>query len=72
MGVILFSAFVFCALLEFTFVNYMWRKQPPASDDKKHEKSPEAVNGKTVARSSDGSESAIAVAMVLYHSTVKY
>lgn len=25
----LFPAFVFCALLEFTFVNYMWRKLQP-------------------------------------------
>ncbi|PSN55267.1 Glycine receptor subunit alpha-3 [Blattella germanica] len=54
------TAFVFCALLEFTFVNYMWRKQPLTSEEKK-KKSPEAVNGKAVARSTEGSESAVAV-----------
>ncbi|XP_067009760.2 glycine receptor subunit alpha-3 [Anabrus simplex] len=35
------TAFVFCALLEFTFVNYMWRKTPEYRS-----KLPEAVNGK--------------------------
>ncbi|KAJ9577932.1 hypothetical protein L9F63_025208, partial [Diploptera punctata] len=55
------TAFVFCALLEFTFVNYMWRKQPQADEKKKNKKSPEAVNGKALAQSSEGSESAVAV-----------
>jgi hypothetical protein len=57
-------AFVFCALLEFTFVNYMWRKQPVEKVDGK-KKSPEAVNGKAVAQSSEESDSAVAVTMVI-------
>lgn len=57
-------AFVFCALLEFTFVNYMWRKQPIEVFDKK-KKSPEAVNGKAVDRSSEESDSAVAVTVVI-------
>lgn len=54
------TAFVFCALLEFTFVNYMWRKQPFEMFDKK-KKSPEAVNGKAVSQSSGESDTAVAV-----------
>ncbi|XP_021919860.1 glycine receptor subunit alpha-3-like isoform X2 [Zootermopsis nevadensis] len=53
------TAFVFCALLEFTFVNYMWRKQPVEVFDKK--KSPEAVNGKAVDQSPEEPDSAVAV-----------
>lgn len=30
------TAFVFCALLEFTFVNYMYRKPPPGTEQGKH------------------------------------
>jgi hypothetical protein len=57
-------AFVFCALLEFTFVNYMWRKQPAEKFDRK-KKSPEAVNGKTLAQSSEDPDSAVSVTMVI-------
>lgn len=57
-------AFVFCALLEFTFVNYMWRKQPVEVFDRK-KTSPEAVNGKAVDRSSEEPDSAVAVTVVI-------
>lgn len=57
-------AFVFSALLEFTFVNYMWRKQSIEILDGK-KKSPEAVNGKAVAQSSEEPDLAVAVTMVI-------
>ncbi|PNF41132.1 hypothetical protein B7P43_G04520, partial [Cryptotermes secundus] len=56
------TAFVFSALLEFTFVNYMWRKQSVEILDGK-KKSPEAVNGKAVAQSSEEPDLAVAVTM---------
>ncbi|KAJ9596754.1 hypothetical protein L9F63_012212, partial [Diploptera punctata] len=37
------------------------KKQPQADEKKKNKKSPEAVNGKALAQSSEGSESAVAV-----------
>ncbi|XP_069675620.1 glycine receptor subunit alpha-3-like [Periplaneta americana] len=56
------TAFVFCALLEFTFVNYMWRKQPAAKASRE-KNSPEAVNGKAVTRSAEEADTAVAVTM---------
>ncbi|XP_063226527.1 glycine receptor subunit alpha-2-like [Bacillus rossius redtenbacheri] len=55
------SAFVFCALLEFTFVNYMWRKPAPAADmgrKRRRRKASKPLNGRTAARSSDDEQDA--------------
>ncbi|XP_063227036.1 glycine receptor subunit alpha-2-like [Bacillus rossius redtenbacheri] len=55
------TAFVFCALLEFTFVNYMWRKQPAATQPAK---GPDAANGKTSAKmAEDDRDPAITVTL---------
>nr|CAD7440735.1 unnamed protein product [Timema bartmani] len=52
------TAFVFCALLEFTFVNYMWRKQPGGT------KTPDTVNGQTASKvTEDDQDSSISVSM---------
>nr|CAD7195881.1 unnamed protein product [Timema douglasi] len=52
------STFVFCALLEFTFVNYMWRKQPAGT------KTPETLNGQTASKvTEDDQDSSISVSM---------
>nr|CAD7572096.1 unnamed protein product [Timema californicum] len=52
------TAFVFCALLEFTFVNYMWRKQPAGT------KTPETLNGQTASKvTEDDQDSSISVTL---------
>ncbi|XP_075232274.1 glycine receptor subunit beta-type 4-like [Lycorma delicatula] len=57
------TAFVFCALLEFTFVNYMWRKLTP--ELLKKALVPEAVNGEAAVKgASPSSQEAVAVTMV--------
>ena len=68
-------AFVFCALLEFTFVNYMWRKQPFLVCSRKRRQaqqqtsSSEAVNGKDILgnnqpQDADDNMGAVAVPLV--------
>ncbi|XP_068085332.1 glycine receptor subunit alpha-3 [Anabrus simplex] len=52
------TAFVFCALLEFTFVNYMWRKTPDS-----RAKVPEAANGKTLPQTSSVQDTAAALSV---------
>nr|CAD7445145.1 unnamed protein product [Timema bartmani] len=62
------TAFVFCALLEFTFVNYMWRKPINLEITKrrmrKKKQKSETLNGKSTPRTSDDEqESAVALSM---------
>lgn len=45
-------------------MNYMWRKQPLEMLDK-NKKAPEAVNGKAVTQSSEESDTAVAVPLVI-------
>lgn len=51
------TAFVFCALLEFTLVNYKWRKLVPVVTG------PEATNGQAGTRPSDTADTPVAVTM---------
>ncbi|RZF33856.1 hypothetical protein LSTR_LSTR008979 [Laodelphax striatellus] len=61
------SAFVFCALLEFTFVNYMWRKLSP--EILRKTLIPDGVNGDVIAKGAtqqinEQQEEAVAVTVV--------
>lgn len=57
------SAFVFCALLEFTFVNYMWRKLVPEIL-KRTTTIPESVNGKGMSADMETDGTAVSVTVV--------